>query len=323
MHAIVFDGKKLKFEQNYPEPVPAENEAVIRPLRLGICSTDMEICKGYMAGFNGVLGHEFVGIVESVNGIDNRKLTGKRVVGSINAVCGNCDMCKAGLTSHCRNRTVLGISGRNGCFADLFVLPEVNLVPVPDRVDDDVAVFAEPLAAAIQGVRQLHIIGRPYITILGDGKLGLLCAQVMAQQNASVRVVGKHQQKMNLCEKWGIKHRHIDDIGKRQDQDIVVDCTGSQTGLEIAMKLVRPRGKILLKTTIAPTKGIIDLAPLVINEIEVIGSRCGPINLAIDMLAKGYVDVLSLINRRFKLTDGIAALQYADQPDIIKILMDI
>ena len=322
MRALVFDGQKPSFTASRAEPQPAPVEAVIRPRRVGVCATDLEICKGYM-NFTGVLGHEFVGVVESVNGPDPRQLVGQRVVGAINAVCLKCDLCRAGLTTHCRERTVLGIAGRDGCFAERFTLPAMNLVPVPDRVDDDAAVFAEPLAAALHAAKQIHLEGRPYITVLGDGRLGLLCAQVMSQLNASVRLVGKHPEKMNLCEKWGIKHRHVRDVGRRADQDVVVDCTGSPEGLELALQLVRPRGKVLLKTTVAPATRRVDLSPIVIHEIEVIGSRCGSIPDAVEALARGRVDVVSLISRRFRLEDGVKALQAADQPGVIKVLMEV
>ncbi|MBL1218103.1 MAG: alcohol dehydrogenase [Planctomycetes bacterium] len=330
MRAVIFDGERLGVDMDRAEPDVAatRGEAVVRPLLAGICSTDLEICKGYM-GFTGVLGHEFVGMVERVNGEDRRRLAGKRVVGAINAVCGSCDLCRAGLTTHCRNRTVLGISGRDGCMADRFVLPEANLVAVPDQVDDEAAVFAEPLAAALQACRQLHLEGQPYITVLGDGRLGLLCAQAMSRLNASVRVVGKHEAKMNLCEKWGIKHRHVSEIGRRQDQDVVVDCTGSADGLALALELVRPRGKVLLKTTVAPGGyaggGSLDLSPVVINEIDVIGSRCGSIADAVKMLAGRVptVDVISLISRRYRLEDAEQAFALAGQPEAIKVLIDM
>lgn len=322
MQALFYNGRELLFDPNRPEPEIRHGEALIRPLRVGICATDLEICRGYM-NFTGILGHEFVGVVEAVEGPDLRKLAGKRVVGGINAVCGQCDMCKVGLTTHCRQRTVLGISGRDGCFAELFTLPAANLVEVPDHVDDDSAVFAEPLAAALHAARQLHVEGKPYITILGDGRLGLLCAQVMSRLNASVRVVGKHPEKLDLCEKWGVGHRHVDDIGRREDQDIIVDCTGSPTGLELALQLVRPRGKILLKTTFAPETRLMDWSPIVVNEIEIIGSRCGTIASAVAALAANQVDVLSLISRRFKLAEGVSAMDSARQPEILKVLMDI
>lgn len=324
MRALIYDGEKPAVELNHPEPKPAPGEALIRPLRMGICATDLEICRGYM-DFTGPLGHEFVGIVEKVNGKQGKELLGKRVVGSINCVCGKCDMCRSGLKNHCRDRTVLGIAKRPGCFADLFTLPIINLYHVPDSIDDDHAVFAEPLAAAYQILRQLTIEGRPYITVLGDGRLGLLCSQVLTDLNATVRLIGKHTDKIELCAKWGVKHRLLGDVGLRADQDIVVDCTGSPDGFGIAMKMVRPRGKIVLKTTVSANtkRQADDLSQLVINEIEVIGSRCGPFPDALQGLSSQKIDVLSLISRRMKLSDGVDALTAASQPENIKVLLEL
>lgn len=319
----MYENGELEYRSNHNAPALGSDEALIRPTRMGICSTDLEICKGYM-GFSGVIGHEFVGVVERSGKKVKNDLTGKRVVGSINCVCGKCDMCRGGLAEHCRDRTVLGISKRDGCFADSFTLPSRNLFEVPDGVDDDHAVFTEPLAAACQILRQLTIEGRPYITVLGDGRLGLLCAQVMSQLNATVRCIGKHPEKLALCEKWGVKHRPLADVGLRGDQDIVVDCTGSADGLTTAMGMVRPRGKILMKTTVAVHQDSkpIDLSPLVINEIEVIGSRCGPFAEALDRMATGKVDVVSLISRRMKLADGVEAMRLAAGPDSVKVLLE-
>lgn len=324
MQALLFDGQSAKLDPRYPDPKPLPEEAIIRPLRMGICATDLEICKGYMS-YKGVLGHEFVGIVESVGNKTHKKLIGQRVVGTINCVCGKCDMCLRGLREHCRKRTVLGIAGRDGCFAERFSLPLMNLLPVPDSIDDDQAVFVEPLAAAFQILRQLTIEGRPYITVLGDGRLGLLCAQVLSQLNATVRLVGKHPGKLAMCEKWGVKHRLLEDVGLRGDQDIVVDCTGSHTGLETSMNMVRPRGTIVLKSTVAPSsaKSKLDLSPLVVNEIQVVGSRCGPFPEAIAALGDGSIDVLSLISRRFKLSDGVEAMTRAlNDRELVKVLLE-
>jgi threonine dehydrogenase-like Zn-dependent dehydrogenase len=235
-------------------------------------------------------------------------------------------MCQAGLRTHCRKRSILGVEGRDGCFAEFFTLPAANLVTVPDALDDDRAVFAHPLASALQAARQLTIEGKPFITVLGDGPLGLLMAQVMAKLNASVRLIGRYSEKLDLCEKWGIKHRHVDDIGRRADQDIVVDCTGSPTGLELAMELVRPRGKIVLKTLLSAHTKIapgVDLSPIVLKEIDVIGSGCGPINESVAMLARAQVDVVSLIARRMSLSDGAAVLTTAAQPGVLKVLIDV
>lgn len=323
MRALVFDGKQLTLESRRDQPEPQPGEALIRPLLAGICSTDLEICRGYM-GFTGVIGHEFVGVVEAVtpHSCDEAQgWIGKQVVGTINCVCGECDMCQSGLSSHCRRRTVLGIDGRDGCFADRFVLPIRNLLQVPPGVEPEQAVFTEPLAAACQVPKQLHVQGKPYITVLGDGRLGLLVAQVMAQLNASVRLLGRHEQKLERCAKWGIKHRIVDQVTPRADQDVVIDCTGSADGLALAMAMVRPRGKIVLKTTVARQSGV-DLAPLVIHEIELIGSRCGPFPEALRLLAEAKVDVTSLITRRMKFDQAVEAMRLAGSPDHIKVLLD-
>jgi len=322
MQALVYEDRQLQYVTDRRSPDPRPGEAVIEPLRMGVCATDLEICRGYM-GFTGVLGHEFVGRVAAVGSKADKHWVGKRVVGSINCVCGRCDMCRAGLREHCRDRTVLGIAGRDGCFAEAFTLPVLNLLEVPDTIDDDHAVFTEPLAAAYQILRQLTIEGRPYITVLGDGRLGLLCAQVLTQLNATVRCVGKHSAKLELCEKWGVKHRLLQDVGRRSDQDIVVDCTGSADGLATAMQMVRPRGTIVLKTTVAADlqKQPVDLSPLVIHEINLVGSRCGPFPEALAALAENRIDVLSLISRRMKLADGVEALRIAGQSDVLKVLM--
>ncbi|MFN3166037.1 MAG: alcohol dehydrogenase catalytic domain-containing protein [Phycisphaeraceae bacterium] len=296
----------------------------MRPTRMGVCSTDLELKRGYM-GFQGVLGHEFVGVVEAVGKRVDKAWIGQRVVGEINCVCGDCDLCRAGLKEHCRARTVLGIAGRDGCFADRFVLLAANLHKVPGNVDDDHAVFVEPLAAAFQIVRQLTIEGRPYITVLGDGRLGLLCAQVLAALNATVRCIGKHEAKLSLCEKWGVKHRLLGDIGFWQDQDIVVDCTGSPDGIATSLKMLRPRGTLVMKTTVAPGKidpKTFDLSPIVVNEINVIGSRCGPFAEAVQALSRQSVDVVSLISRRMKLSDGPAILEQAGKPGMLKVLIE-
>lgn len=326
MQALFLDESGLALESRYEGPSAGDlppGEVLIRPTRMGVCSTDLELCKGYMA-YAGVLGHEFVGVVEAVGKDVDKAWIGQRVVGEINCVCGRCDMCKGGLKEHCRDRTVLGIMGRDGCFADRFVLPAANLHAVPDNVDDDRAVFVEPLAAALQVIRQLTIEGRPYVTVLGDGRLGLLCAQVLSTLNATVRCVGKHEAKLGLCEKWGIKHRLLGDVGLRQDQDIVVDCTGSASGLATAMAMLRPRGTLVLKTTVAPGQlgeGF-DLSPIVINELNVIGSRCGPFAEAVDWLSREAVDVVSLISRRMKLSDGPMVLEQAGRPGMLKVLLE-
>jgi len=324
IRALRFDGANVRLEANHALPEPAPGEAVIRTTKAAVSATDLEVCKGLFE-FVGTLGHEFVGVVESMNDDSRPELRGKRVVGTVSAVCGQCDMCQGGLSGHCRQRTVLGMQGRDGCLADSLLLPVKNLVAVPDSVDDDHAVFAHSVASAIQAARQLTIEGRPYITVLGDGPLGLITAQVMVKLNASVRLVGRYSEKLALCEKWGVKHRHVDDIGRRADQDIVVDCTGSPAGLDLATELVRPRGTILVKTllsTKADAISTVSLTPVVVNELTVLGSGFGPVAEAVSMLAQGEVDVISLISKRMSLASGPAIVQAASQPGVIKVLVD-
>lgn len=315
MRALVFDNS-LRFDPRRPEPQAVDGDTLLRVRQAGLCSTDLEITHGYM-GFRGVLGHEFVAdVVES----PNKDLVGQRVVGEINVVCGRCDLCLSGLSNHCRSRTVLGIFNRDGAFADLLRLPAVNLHPVPRSVDDDHAVFVEPLAAAFQVLKQIQLDGRKWVTVLGDGRLGLLVAQVLRNAGCPVRVIGKHPDKLALCERWQIRSRPLADIIPRHDQDVVVDCTGQAEGLELAIQMVRPRGTVVLKSTFAAGKPM-NLAPVVIDEITIIGSRCGPFREAIRALAERQVDVTSLIHRRMKLEQGVEAMDLARRPGVLKVLL--
>jgi threonine dehydrogenase-like Zn-dependent dehydrogenase len=316
MRALVFDGN-LSFQPRHAEPRREEGDCLIKVRRAGICATDLEITRGYM-DFRGVLGHEFVG--EVVESPAARQWIGKRVVGEINVVCGRCDLCLSGLSNHCRNRTVLGILNRQGAFADFVRLPPENLHEVPAGVEDDAAVFAEPLAAAFQVLKQVKLDGKRWVTVLGDGRLGLLCAQVLRNAGCPVRVIGKHSEKMRLCDQWGIRSRAVADITPRHDQDVVVDCTGSAAGLEMAMQLVRPRGTIVLKSTVADGKAI-NLAPIVIDEINVVGSRCGPFREAVRALGEKSVDVTSMIHKRMKLEQGVEAMELAGRPGVLKVLL--
>ena len=316
MRALVFDAG-LSFRPRQPEPRREEGDCLIKVRQAGICATDLEITRGYM-GFSGILGHEFVG--EVVESPAARQWLGKRVVGEINVVCGRCDLCLSGLSNHCRNRTVLGILNRQGAFADFVRLPAQNLHEVPAGVEDEAAVFVEPLAAAFQVLKQVKLDGKRWVTVLGDGRLGLLCAQVLRNAGCPVRVIGRHPEKMRLCDQWGIRSRAVADISPRHDQDVVVDCTGSAAGLELAMQLVRPRGTIVLKSTAADGKSI-NLAPLVIDEINVVGSRCGPFREAIKALTEKSVDVTSMIHKRMKLDQGVEAMELAAKPGVLKVIM--
>jgi alcohol dehydrogenase len=317
MRALVFD-QSLTFRPRHPEPAAAEGDTLIRVTLGGICATDLEICKGYM-GYRGVLGHEFVGeVVES----PDKNLVGQRVVGEINIVCGRCDLCLSGLSSHCRNRSVLGIQQHPGAFADFVRLPAVNLHVIPAGIEDEQAVFVEPLAAACQVLKQVKVDGGKWVTVLGDGRLGLLVAQVLRNAGCPVRMIGRHPEKMRLCEKWSIRSRPVSDIAPRHDQDVVVDCTGSAAGLELALQMVRSRGTIVLKSTAAAGKPL-NLAPAVVDEVTIIGSRCGPFREAIRALAEKSVDVTSLIQRRMKLEQGVEAMALAARPGVMKVLLTV
>jgi threonine dehydrogenase-like Zn-dependent dehydrogenase len=296
-------------------PSPAQGEVLVRVTRAGICETDLQLIKGYM-GFRGILGHEFVGVAES------GPFAGRRVVGEINCACRTCETCRRGLPTHCANRTVLGILNHDGAFADLIALPQQNLHLVPDSIPDDVAVFTEPLAAAYQIPAQLAIRRSDRIVILGDGRLGNLCAQVLATLSDDVTVVGKHPAKLALLSSMGIATALLSDPPPDRAADIVVDCTGSATGLPTALRMVRPRGTIVLKTTVAGEQTMA-WAPMVIDEVTLIGSRCGPFDQAIAALAQERVDVRSLITDRFALTDGVRALERAQEKGVLKVLLDV
>ncbi|HUB24807.1 MAG TPA: zinc-binding dehydrogenase, partial [Tepidisphaeraceae bacterium] len=250
----------------------------------------------------------------------NRDLVGKRVAGEINIVCGRCDLCLSGLAKHCRNRSVVGILNHDGAFADFVRLPASNLHVLPVSIDDDAAVFVEPLAAAFQVLKQVKLDGRKWVTVLGDGRLGLLVAQALRNAGCPVRVIGKHPAKLALCEKWQIRSRPLSEIKPRHDQDVVVECTGSAAGLELALQMARPRGTVVLKTTVAGAAPL-NPSPLVIDEINLVGSRCGPFREAIAALADKSVDVASLIHRRMRIDQGLEAMELAKRPGVLKVIL--
>lgn len=316
MRAVVVKSGEVSI-QDVPLPVPPEGEVLIQVRLAGICATDIEIVRGY-AGFEGVLGHEFVGRV--VGG--SSKLGGKRVVGEINCVCGRCDMCATGLSFHCRRRTVLGIQGRDGCFAEYITLPEKNCLPVPDSVTDEEAVFTEPLAAAYQVLRQVQLEKRTNVAVIGTGRLGLLVAQVLAATGCKLTAIGRNEKTLGLLDRRGIRSASVDSVQPKQDFDVVIDCTGNPFGLRIALRLVRPRGTIVMKTTCKADHGI-DLTTLVVNEVSLLGSRCGPFNEALNALARKAIDVSNLVTREMPLSEGVAALKLAEEPDQIKVLLKV
>ena len=314
MRAIVLDDQ-VTVVTGRATPTPAAGEVLVRVTRAGVCETDLQLIKGYM-GFRGVLGHEFVGVAES------GPHAGRRVVGEINCACWSCETCRKGLPTHCPNRTVLGILNHDGAFADMIAVPHRNLHAVPDALSDDVAVFTEPVAAAFQIPVQLTIGRQDRIAVLGDGRLGNLCAQVLARLSDHVLVVGKHPEKLAIVGALDIATTLLSDSLEERAYDIVVDCTGSESGLPTALKLVRPRGTIVLKTTVAGQQTL-PWAPFVIDEVTLVGSRCGPFDQALAALEKGQVQVQPLISDRFDLSRGLDALSRAQTKGILKVLLDV
>lgn len=276
----------------------------------GICATDLELARGYL-GFTGVAGHEFVGEVERSQTPD---LLGRRVVGEINAPCGECDTCLAGQPRHCPHRTVLGISGRDGALAEFLTLPDEQLHVLPDHLPDEAAVFVEPVAAACRVLEQVGDAGRALV--LGDGRLGLLVAGVLAASGLEVDVVGHHPSRADIVRTLGARWR-ASAVGR---WGAVIEATGSKTGLAAAIGSVRPTGTLVLKTTLAASHHI-DLAPLVIDEIRVLGSRCGPFAPAIELLASGRLDPTPLIQERFPLDRAVHALRRAGERGVLKVLV--
>ena len=300
-------------------PRPSSNdEALVRVIKSGICNTDLEIARGY-AGFNGTIGHEFVGAVEACE--DSPQLIGMRVVGEINAGCGTCELCKAGDPRHCPTRTVLGIHGRDGAHAEFLTLPSRNLIPVPESVSDQAAVFAEPLAAAYGIAEQVEIRPATRVAVIGDGKLGLLCAMTARLQADSVMLVGKHTEKMSIIEKLGVETFLL---GKgslpTRRFDVVIEASGSESGFSTALQLIKPRGKIVLKSTFHGAAKW-ETSQVVVDEISIVGSRCGRLAPAVELLASNRVKVDDLISEERRLEDGVDALKRAGRQGVLKILL--
>jgi threonine dehydrogenase-like Zn-dependent dehydrogenase len=339
--------KALRYEReilsvaDVPKPV-TNGEAVVRVTLSGICNTDFEIARGY-AGFQGTIGHEFVGVVESLleseparpSGMAVKDATpgsepsltvglltpGQRVVGEINAGCGHCVLCRAGDPRHCPERTVLGIVRRDGAHAEFLKLPAANLIPVPDEIADEHAVFTEPLAAACGILERVTITEVTRVGVIGDGKLGLLCAQVLAKTGAPVTLVGKHHDKLGIAARRG-----IDAITDHQSKsrarkfDVVVEASGSATGFELALDLLHPRGVLVLKSTFHGATEM-NAARIVVDEISVVGSRCGRFAPALELLKQNAIDVQSLISEEFRLADGVRAMERAAERGVLKVLL--
>lgn len=317
MRGLVLE-QGLSLQTDRPKPSLSPKEAIVQVVQAGICSTDLHLMKGYME-FQGVIGHEFVGVVD--HAAENTSLIGKRVVGEINAACRICHTCLQGNPTHCPNRTTLGIMGRDGAFADYLSLPIANLYPLPEAISNEQAVFIEPLAAACEIPQLITIKPKDHVVVIGDGKLGLLCAQVLALNGCHITLLGRHSERHTWLASKGVSATSdIQEIPR--GADIIVEATGSPVGLKTATQLVRPRGTIVLKSTYHGEVAV-NMTELVINEISVIGSRCGPFAPALRLLAGGMIEVEPLIHARYSLNDGIEAMEQAAQPGTLKVLLNM
>ena len=309
MLALRVNKKRLSV-QDIPKPHNAD-EVLVRVLLSGICNTDLEIARGY-AGFNGTIGHEFVGIDEA---------TGRRVVGEINAGCGKCELCSEGDPRHCANRTVLGIHGRDGAHAEFLQLPAVNLIAVPDNIPDEHAAFTEPLAAACGILERVPVTRDDRVAVIGDGKLGLLCAQVVALTGALTLLIGKHDEKLRIAARRGIETTKPKDAAKpTREFDVVVEASGAASGFNLALDLLRPKGRLVLKSTFHGTTEI-NAARVVVDEISIVGSRCGRFAPALDLLKRNAIDVDSLISEEYPLSKGVHAMKRARTKGVLKVLL--
>jgi threonine dehydrogenase-like Zn-dependent dehydrogenase len=326
MRAVLLTDDGPCFVPEYPTPRPGPGEALVRVRLAGICSTDLELTRGYKGGFRGILGHEFVG--EIVEAQDDPARVGERVVGEINIGCGACDLCARGLHKHCRARRVLGIHARDGCFADYLTLPLANLHPVGRLLTDESAVFTEPLAAALQVLEQAHIRPSMRVYVLGPGRLGQLIAQVIQETGCDLTLIGRRADALALAALRGIATAQINsgqidsaDALARTPADVVVEATGSPDGFALARRFVRPGGAIVLKSTFAGTLPEFDASALVVDEVTLIGSRCGPFAPALALLRRKGVDVRPLITARSPIEQAIAALDHARRPGALKVLL--
>ena len=314
MIGLWIEERKLTLRSDLPRPEPAPGESLIRVLVAGICNTDIELTRGYYP-FLGVPGHEFVGVVES------GPLKDKRVVGEINATCGTCRPCRSGMPSHCGHRTVLGIAGRDGAFAEHLVLPSRNLHVVPDTLDSTAAVFTEPLAAALQIQEQVRVGQEDRVLVVGDGKLGQLIVRTLALSGCRLSVAGRHEHKLELLRMRGLSTVTGQEV-EEGSFDLSVECTGSPHGFELARKALRPRGTLVMKSTYAGRLNL-DAAPVVVDELTIVGSRCGPFAPAVDLLNSRAVDVAPLVSGRLPIADGLEAFELARKSGVLKILLDI
>ena len=324
MKALLLTDHGPVVDQAHPSPLVQPGEALIRTRLVGICTTDLALIDGYKRGYRGVLGHEFVG--EVLEAPDAPEWVGRRVVGEISIGCGHCALCDRGLGKHCRQRTCLGIINHDGAMAELFTLPVANLHVVPDALPDEAAVFVEPLAAALQIPQQVSIGPDERVYVVGGGRLGMLIAQVLALTGCDLMVIGRHTEALQQLEKW-LGCRTVLDSPETLAElaadpaDVVVEATGSVDGFAAARQLVRPAGTVVLKSTFAGETTPVDLSNLVVDEVTVVGSRCGPFASALQLLESGRVQVIPLIDGCYPLDDALAALEHARQRGVLKVLI--
>jgi len=314
MLAVYFDQKPEL--QELPQPAPAPGEVLVRVRLAGICRTDLEVLKGYH-GFKGIMGHEFVGTVAGPAG---SPWLGKRVAGEINLGCGQCDLCRRGLSRHCRQRRVLGLKGRDGAFAPYLTLPAANLHAVPPQLADEAAVFTEPLAAALQVLEAIPVSAAARILVVGDGSLGLQISWVLALHGGEIHLAGHHPEHLALARPYGVITFREADLPPG-DYEVVVEASGSPSGLDLALQRVRPRGTVVLKSTYTGRYAL-DPAAIVVPEVRLAGCRCGPFAPALRLLARGWLDPRPLIAGTLPLSRGLEALDWARRPGTLKVLLD-
>jgi threonine dehydrogenase-like Zn-dependent dehydrogenase len=318
MRGLWLEEGRLTLRDDLPEPEPGPGEAVIQVCLAGICATDLELVRGYYP-YAGILGHEFVG--EVVWPRDDPELEDRRVVGEISVACGDCPTCRSGRPGHCAARTVLGIKGRHGCFAERVVLPLENLRRVPDHVSDEAAVFCEPLAAALELGEQVHLRATDRVLLVGAGRLGQLMARVLALRGVDLEVVARHDRQRRLLREVGARPTEADQVEKAAF-DVVIEASGSPDGFALARRAVRPRGTLVLKSTYAGRLEL-DTSALVVDEITLVGSRCGPFAPALRLLERGVLDLRALVDARYPLAEGLTAFDHATKPGALKVLLDV
>ena len=316
MLAVWLENRNLRVRDDVQAPAPADGEVLVRVLKAGICNTDIELTEGYYP-YKGILGHEFVGFVDD----GPEHLAGRRVVGEINAVCGDCQACRAGRATHCECRTVLGIVNRDGAFAEYLTLPSENLYVVPDAVSTDAATFVEPLAAALEIQEQITVAADDRVLVVGDGKLGQLVAQTLALSGCDLLVVGRHDAKLGLLGDRDIRTGFADSVTPGAF-NLAVECTGNPDGFALARKGLRPRGTLVMKSTYAGQLAI-DASSIVVDEITLVGSRCGPFPPALKLLADKQVSVEPLIHARYRLGEAVTAFEFAQRPGVLKVLLEM